>query len=73
MKSRWAAIRNTVIAFAFLGSLAVGARQAVSSDGPATPEGGSCNQWACKTECAPFGGSLGPGGPGEPLQCRCCG
>ncbi len=40
---------------------------------PEDAEGASCTQWACRTECAPFGGHLVAGGPGKPLQCACCG
>ena len=70
MKLRWTTIRNSMIALAFAGSIGFGLKQATASDAP-KPAG--CNSFACRAECPGFGGELGPGGPGKPLQCFCCG
>ena len=67
----WKKIRTAVLTVAILAPLGFGAVQATAST-PAKA-GASCSAFACRTECAPFGGDLVPGGPGEPLQCACCG
>ncbi|MBN6151754.1 hypothetical protein JR065_15515 [Xanthomonas sp. AmX2] len=71
MKQRWMSLRNGIVAALFLTSMGFGAMQAVAGDGAETKA--ACSAWACQQECAPFGGDLGPGGPGQPLQCYCCG
>ena len=58
-------------AVAVSGALGFGAVQALAIDD--TPDAVGCRSFACRTECAPFGGDLGPGGPGKPLTCYCCG
>ncbi|ALN90563.1 hypothetical protein LG3211_1587 [Lysobacter gummosus] len=50
-----------------------GAFQVVAGNGSAPAQSESCDAFACRTECAEFGGDLGPGGPGRPLVCYCCG
>lgn len=66
----WKQIKTTLLAAAVVGPLGFGVLQATASP-PAKPVG--CKSFACKTECAPFGGDLVPGGPGKPLRCACCG
>lgn len=73
MKKTWITIRNTVAAIAFAGSMAFGVTQAMATTESPNDAAGTCDQWACQIECAPFGGHLVPGGPGQPLQCACCG
>jgi len=72
MKQRWILIRNTVAAIGFLGTIGFGVAQATTTRAPVAPSVG-CSSFACRAECAPFGGDLVPGGPGEPLRCACCG
>ena len=72
MKQRWILIRNSLAVIGFLGTIGFGVAQATATRAPAAPSAG-CNAFACRAECAPFGGDLGPGGPGEPLRCFCCG
>ncbi|MBB6367292.1 MULTISPECIES: hypothetical protein [Xanthomonas] len=71
MKQRWTALRNGMLAAVFLASMGFGAVQATAGDG--IEKEAACSAWACQQECAPFGGELGPGGPGQPLICYCCG
>ncbi|MCI2261955.1 hypothetical protein [Xanthomonas indica] len=71
MKQRWTALRNGMLAAVFLASMGFGAVQAIAGDG--IEKEAACSAWACQQECAPFGGELGPGGPGQPLICYCCG
>ncbi|MCC4597800.1 hypothetical protein NRY95_21200 [Xanthomonas campestris pv. phormiicola] len=71
MKQRWTALRNGMVAAVFLASMGFGAMQATAGDG--IGKDAACSAWACQQECAPFGGELGPGGPGQPLVCYCCG
>lgn len=73
MTTTWIKVRNTVAAIAFAGSIGFGMTQAMATTTSPAPAAGTCNQWACRTECAPFGGHLVPGGPGKPLRCACCG
>ena len=72
MKLRWNSICKSVLSLAFVGAMGFGAMQAMASP---TDSGtnATCNAWACRAECGSFGGELGPGGPGKPLQCYCCG
>lgn len=74
MQARHIPVRSLLMGFAFAVAMAFGATQAIATDmdDPGTRYE-ACNAWACKKECAPFGGDLGPGGPGKPLQCYCCG
>jgi hypothetical protein len=72
MKDCWTLFRVSALALVVAGGLGLGTRPAQSKPDPASPQG-LCNQTACRAECGVFGGHLGPGGPGEPLQCRCCG
>ncbi len=74
MSKRLKTIRNVIATAIFASAMGFGAMQAIATDAsdPGTRYWG-CNAWACKKECAPFGGDLGPGGPGKPLQCYCCG
>ena len=65
------ALVRGLAAVAVVGALGFGTVQAFATDSGPKPVG--CNSWACRNECAPFGGNLGPGGPGQPLVCRCCG
>jgi hypothetical protein len=71
MKQRWTALRNGMAAAVFLACMGFGAVQATAGDG--IEKDAACSAWACQQECAPFGGELGPGGPGKPLVCYCCG
>ncbi|HLL23430.1 MAG TPA: hypothetical protein VK427_14935 [Kofleriaceae bacterium] len=72
MTKTWKTVRNTLAAIAFAGSMGFGVTQAVATtESPDTAY--TCGQWACRIECAPFGGHLVPGGPGKPLRCACCG
>jgi hypothetical protein len=63
--------RNAILALSVVGTMGFGVLQATASTEPTTRA--SCGAFACRTECAPFGGDLVPGGPGRPLQCACCG
>lgn len=74
MQARKRSLRTILASVSFAAMMAFGASQAVATDAddPGTRYE-SCTAWACKQECAPFGGSLGPGGPGKPLVCYCCG
>lgn len=74
MSKRTVSFRAMLAGAVFAAAMTFGAVQAIATDGsePGTQHEG-CNSWACKKECAPFGGDLGPGGPGKPLQCYCCG
>jgi len=67
----WKRVRTAVIAIAVVVPMGFGVVQATASTTTSKPA--SCNAFACQTECAPFGGELGPGGAGEPLRCYCCG
>jgi hypothetical protein len=70
--SRWQHLRNALVASAFIGAMGFGTMQAVATDAPA--DRAACGrQWQCDDECGPLGGHLGPGGPGQPLECYCCG
>ena len=71
MTRYWKTMRNAAAAALFVGCMGFGAMQAMAEDGE--DREASCSAWACAQECAPFGGQLGPGGPGQPLQCYCCG
>ncbi len=74
MKLSKATIRNLLLGVAVSAAMGFGAAQAIATDSAAPgTQHESCSAYACKLECAPFGGSLGPGGPGKPLQCYCCG
>jgi hypothetical protein len=74
MSKRIASFRTLLAGTVFAGAMVFGTMQAIATDAsdPGTQYVG-CNSWACKKECAPFGGDLGPGGPGKPLKCLCCG
>ena len=67
-------LRQLFTGAVFAAAMGFGATQAIATGGddPGTRYE-SCTAWACKQECAPFGGDLGPGGPGKPLVCYCCG
>lgn len=67
---QWKRIKTALVTAGVAGSLVFGFVQATAE---AETRPAACNAWACRTECAPFGGELGPGGPGKPLQCYCCG
>ena len=74
MKMRRVSFRSLILGAAFVAAMGFGAAQAVATEtGTAGTQYESCNSWACRNECPGFGGSLGPGGPGKPLQCYCCG
>lgn len=68
----WKRIRTAILAVAVAAPMGFGILQATASP-EATSSGAHCNSFACRTECAPFGGDLTAGGPGEPLRCACCG
>lgn len=74
MQARKHSLRTIIASVSFAAMMAFGASQAIATDAddPGTRYA-SCSAWACKQECAPFGGDLGPGGPGKPLICYCCG
>lgn len=67
----WKRVRTAVFAIAIAGPLGFGVLQATTASADPQPVG--CKSFACRTECAPFGGDLVPGGPGKPLRCACCG
>jgi len=67
----WKRVRTAVLAIAAVVPMGFGIVQATASTTAPKPVG--CNSFACRAECAPFGGDLGPGGPGQPLRCLCCG
>ncbi len=74
MKMRRVSFRSLIFGAAFFAAMGFGAAQAVATE--TNTEGtqyASCSAWACRTECAGFGSNLGPGGPGKPLKCSCCG
>ena len=73
MKHRTRTLRIALAALLFSTAMGFGAAQVFASNGMKSDTQASCDSWACRKECAPFGGNLGPGGPGEPLQCYCCG
>lgn len=72
MKTRNRNFRMALAATLFSVAMGFGAFQAFASGG-AQSEQASCNAWACRQECGALGGNLGPGGPGKPLRCYCCG
>jgi hypothetical protein len=72
MKKRKTLFHAALAAASFACALTLGAGQAIATDGTQAPAE-SCSAWACRQECGVFGGDLGPGGPGKPLQCYCCG
>lgn len=74
MQVRKRSFRTFVAGTMFALMMGFGVSQAIATDAddPGTRYE-SCSAWACRQECAPFGGSLGPGGPGKPLICYCCG
>ncbi|MGH8084599.1 MAG: hypothetical protein ACREPV_04925 [Lysobacter sp.] len=73
MKHRTRTIRIALAALLFSTAMGFGAAQVFASNGMKGDTQVSCDSWACRKECGSFGGDLGPGGPGEPLQCYCCG
>jgi hypothetical protein len=74
MKKTRMSLRSMLAAAVFASAMAFGTMQAIATDAsqPGTQYVG-CNSWACRKECGSFGGDLGPGGPGKPLKCYCCG
>lgn len=74
MMNRTRALRIAVSTLVFSVAMGFGAFQVVANDGtnPRDTQA-SCNAWACRQECGSLGGNLGPGGPGKPLKCYCCG
>ncbi len=74
MKSRRISFRSMIATAVFVAAMSFGAAQAIATEGsnPGT-QYHSCDSIACVAECGSFGGSLGPGGPGKPLVCYCCG
>lgn len=74
MKARTVSIRSMIATAVFVAAMSFGAVQAIATEGsnPGT-QYQSCNNIACIAECEGFGGDLGPGGPGKPLTCYCCG
>lgn len=74
MKARKVSFRSMIATVAFVAAMSFGAAQAIATDGnsPGTRYAG-CSSTACRAECPGFGGDLGPGGPGKPLTCYCCG
>jgi hypothetical protein len=74
----WRSVRTTILTLSLTGAMTIGL---VGGGASAAPPGDDaidgaapgCTAWACRLECAPFGGALVPGGPGKPLQCACCG
>lgn len=73
MKARNRGVRLVLAALLFSAAMGFGAFQVVAGDGAAPSQESSCDSIACRTECGDFGGELGPGGPGRPLVCYCCG
>lgn len=74
MQTRKVPFRALVMGALVAAAFGFGATQAIATEtGDIGTRYESCSAWACKQECAPFGGDLGPGGPGKPLQCYCCG
>ena len=74
MKMCRVSFRSLVLGAAFAAAMVFGAAQAIATEtNTAGTEYASCSAWACRTECPGFGGNLGPGGPGKPLKCFCCG
>lgn len=74
MKHRTRSVRIALAALLFSTAMSFGAFQVVAGDGAGVQaENEACSAWACRQECQGFGGDLGPGGPGQPLQCYCCG
>lgn len=74
MKHRTRALRAALAALLFSTAMGFGAAQVFADDGVRgdAPQA-ACDAWACREECGEFGGELGPGGPGKPLMCYCCG
>lgn len=74
MHTRKVSFRSLVAGALFAAAMGFGATQAIATDGddPGTRYE-ACNSWQCRQECPGFGGTLGPGGPGRPLTCYCCG
>jgi hypothetical protein len=74
MKKRALVLRNIVAGGLFAAVMAFGAAQAIATNnGETGSQLVGCNSFACKKECGALGGNLGPGGPGKPLKCFCCG
>lgn len=74
MKQRSRSLRIALAALLFSTAMGFGVFQVAADSGvSAQPQEGSCDAWACRTECQGFGGDLGPGGPGQGLVCYCCG
>ncbi|MFD0325312.1 hypothetical protein [Lysobacter gummosus] len=66
-------VRVVLASLLFTAAMGFGTFQVVAGNGSAPAQSESCDAFACRTECAEFGGDLGPGGPGRPLVCYCCG
>jgi hypothetical protein len=74
MKKTRVSLRSMLAAAVFASAMTFGAVQAIATDASqAGTQYAGCTSPACKKECGSFGGSLGPGGPGKPLKCYCCG
>lgn len=74
MKHRTRTLRIALAALLFSTAMGFGATQVFADDGMRKDaQQAACDAWQCREECAGFGGELGPGGPGQPLQCYCCG
>lgn len=73
MKHRTRVVRIALAALLFSTAMGFGAATVFAGNGMRGDTQASCDAWACRAECGSLGGELGPGGPGEPLQCYCCG
>lgn len=73
MNKRNRGVRVVLAALLFSAAMSFGAFQVIAGNGAAPAPSESCDSFACRSECPEFGGELGPGGPGRPLVCYCCG
>lgn len=74
MKLRSIGFRNVLLGLGVSAAMLFGAAQAIATDSAsAGTRYETCSSFSCKKECGEFGGDLGPGGPGKPLVCYCCG
>ncbi|MBN7135352.1 hypothetical protein A7A76_01505 [Lysobacter enzymogenes] len=73
MNQRKRGARIALAALLFCAAMGFGAFQVVAGNGAAPEQSNYCDHVSCRAECPDFGGDLGPGGPGRPDVCYCCG